>query len=343
MSLSSSISSFLPWQVESLSRGRKAGAVIVEPAPLIFAEASDSGSSQFVFTHIPKTGGLTLRAALATVAAFKGWTWEEMLGAPVDAVAAYHARAPERLRAARFVWGHLPFGLHDPRMPHVTLLRDPVELILSHYAMGVARGHLEMGTPLAALFADNICVDNPQTRLLSGLPAKLNPGSVCDQATFELARANLATHYMLAADMARIAEFLAVMRAVLRAPPLLYFRRNIRAVDFPDGLAQSFTAEAEARAQFDMALFESVKDKVRVGMELEERAAIFPNQGCLAFRDETAKKFVHEPHGPDRLAEKMRSEGVAVKRHSFDPAGLDFVKRPFTGQNLPDAGAARCG
>jgi hypothetical protein len=317
MSLSSPITSFTPWQIESLARSRKIGAVIVEPAPLAFAE-----TPQFVFTHIPKTAGLTLRAALATVCAFNGWSWEEILGSPQQAVGAYRARPVDRLRAARFVWGHLPYGAHDPRVPHVTLIRDPVPLILSSYAMGVARGSFALGTPLEELFELNHCLDNPQTRLLSGLQDKLVPGSTCDQATFDLALANLRSRYAVVAELARFDDFLAVMLAALRAPPLMYFRRNIHAVDLPEDLAASFKAEAERRTMFDAALFKAVEGKVRVGLKTSAAATPGRSERCLAFRNEEGRKFVHDPDGPDSLMAKVKAQGIAVKRHGFNPAAL---------------------
>jgi hypothetical protein len=303
------------WQLESFTRSRDLGAVAVRPAPLSFAPAQ-----QFVFTHVPKTGGLTMRAILAIIAVFKGWSWEEVRGAPSDAVDAYRGRSPDALAAARFVWGHFPYGLHNPAMPHIALLRDPIDLILSNYAMAVGRGTCAMGASLV----DMLPTDNLQTRLLSGLPEMLAPGSVCTAAVLDRALDNLLNRYALVADINRFDDFVSVLLTMLGAPAILYFRRNMRSVDLPDDLIAALAPEAEQHTVFDRALFRAIKGKVRIGLAAAHEPASQANMDCLAFSDETGRQYVNHPAGPDTAVAALQAKGVTARQHVFNADVLEF-------------------
>lgn len=312
------------WQVEAQARGRRLGAILVRPAPLSLAE-----TPQFVFTHMPKTGGLTLRAIFAFICNHRRWSYAQIMGGPSpepgEALDNYCNHPPEQLRGARLVWGHLPFALHDPAAPHIVVLRDPVALALSMYAMGASRGAFPMGTPLADVHGMGL-LDNVQTRLLSGLPALLDPAVPCTDDVFQLARKNLCSRYAVAADMDHFDDFLAVMLAALRAPSIIYFHRNMRAVDIPSELANEITAEAIQRNRFDAALYSGMKGRVRVRLPAAA-APTFPSEDeCIAFKDEVALEYFISHQGPAPAVAMMESLGVPVRAHTFNLAALQLVR-----------------
>ena len=126
-----------------------------------------------VFLHIPKTGGVTLRAALRHKY-------------PGAALTLHSPRAPERVAevpfeqrlAARVLTGHLPYGV-DRHMPqaceYVTLLREPVARVIStfHHVADHPEHwfHDELVATQMGLLefvdAEHGPFDNLQTRLIS--------------------------------------------------------------------------------------------------------------------------------------------------------------------------------
>ena len=321
-SVSSPEAVLAPWQRESLARGRQKGAVLVGPAPL----ALSAPAGQMIFTHLPKTGGLTLRSVLAAICWANTWTWEECLGSPTaapdGAFANYRARGAQRLAAARLIWGHLPFGV-QAGASSMTLLRDPVARELSTYAMGASRGAFALGTKVGALHADGTLLDNMQCRMLAGDPALLQPGSVCTREVFDRARENLLTGCALAGDVARFNDFVAVLLAALRSPAVLFFRRNIRAVDLPPAVIDDITRDTQGRAAYDIALYALIKGKVRVALKPME-GDVTPPPGCLAFKDELAGKVIYHPTGSADVVAYLAQQGIEVRYHAYEDAGVEW-------------------
>ena len=84
-----------------------------------------------MFLHIPKTGGVTLRAALRHKYPGRVIT----LHSPREPARVGELPVEER-RAARVLTGHLPYGV-DRYMPqecdYITMLREPVARVVSTY------------------------------------------------------------------------------------------------------------------------------------------------------------------------------------------------------------------
>jgi hypothetical protein len=87
-----------------------------------------------LFLHLPKTAGSTLRRIIEwQYGADAVWTIGEPTSAAIDQLVQLPRR---RLDAIRAVVGHFPFGLHNLLpwpVAYVTLVREPVDRIVSHY------------------------------------------------------------------------------------------------------------------------------------------------------------------------------------------------------------------
>lgn len=157
--------------------------------------------ARLLFLHLPKTAGSTLRRIIdkhyGRGAVF---TIGERTKADIDRLLSLPRRELDRIRA---IVGHFPFGLHA-LLPwpaaYVTLVREPVDRIVSHY-------YYAARTPDSPLFAQleatgrslrryveeaeaSDWFNNGQTRLLgSADPYHAAPA---DRATVERAKARLA-------------------------------------------------------------------------------------------------------------------------------------------------------
>lgn len=132
-----------------------------------------------VFYHLPKSGGTTLNGILR-----RNYRPEEMVECGPDTyafIAEMKTWPAERLAAVRLLQGHFPFGVHEllPRPARCfTLLRDPVERVISYYY----HARRDRGHYLYDLIHDNnwslpelldsgvaLMMNDGQTRLLSAV------------------------------------------------------------------------------------------------------------------------------------------------------------------------------
>ncbi len=98
-----------------------------------------------IFIHLPKTAGVTFEQVL-----LRQYAREEAYAIyPADpGVERFNQLAEARRASIRFLHGHMAFGLHEmlpTRARYVTLLRDPVDRVISHY-------HYVLRTPQHRLY-----------------------------------------------------------------------------------------------------------------------------------------------------------------------------------------------
>ncbi len=312
-----------PSQTAALRRAQEIGAVVVEPAPF-----SSQTLERFVFTHVPKTGGLTLRSIFAMIANSRQWQWEEILGSWSDiedgALANYRARDPEGLKRANIVWGHLPYGFHGTAAAHVAILRDPLEQYTSALAMGLARSYYPPGMSPSDLVRAGYFTDNLQTRLLAGVGDHLTPDTPCTEEVFARACAHL-NRYTVVADISRLNDFVAVMLRLLDAPPVLFFRRNTRPVQLADSSEAEFRECVGELSDFDTRLYKRIRDRVRLAspMVAPEPSTPAATAGGLAFYDIDGRNFVRYEDSLMHHVDMLTAQGIKVHRHVFDPTRLE--------------------
>jgi Galactose-3-O-sulfotransferase len=168
-----------------------------------------------LFLHIPRTAGTTLNRAIRLRADSK----REILASPFRNYSSWkkylaHVQSlpPDRLDRIRYFRGHFSYGIHEllpkPAL-YVTMLRDPVDRVLSSYYFFIrqlgsndvsivdfVRKGREGDPRLHVGWTDNV-----QVRMLAahdGKPVKVPIGS-CTTSMLELAKNRIASdHFVLA-------------------------------------------------------------------------------------------------------------------------------------------------
>jgi hypothetical protein len=202
-------------------------------------------SNQFstIFVHIPKTAGTTLRAII------ESHYPEDQICSIYQGNFIYLGREDfqkipaEEKKKFQIFCGHFEFGLHS-HLPqpckYITVLRDPVERIISLYHHHLNKNHfrtdknaviiqsqLKSGElSLADFVASGMSLqtDNWQTRFLSG---DLPEFGQCTREMLENAKANLREHFLVTGITERFDESVLLMQKALSWSPPYYVSKNI--------------------------------------------------------------------------------------------------------------------
>lgn len=195
-----------------------------------------------IFLHVGKTAGATMRRALRRE--FRSSEVMELKAPTVepdrlrrDGAVAYFASLPEAARARpRLIMGHMTYGLHEyvPRpAAYVTLLREPIKLVLSQYHH-VRRHEGHLLHEEAAAYPDlasyvrsgiSLEMDNSQTRAFAG--DTTTPFGGCTPQMLERAKANLESSFAVMGLTERFDESLVLMQRAFAWDRIRYVSVNI--------------------------------------------------------------------------------------------------------------------
>lgn len=264
--------------------------------------------SPLIFTHIPKTGGMSLFTA------FCG-----LFGTRIADLYNLSSSDPERAgpycadRSLALYCGHFPFGLHewlDRPAYYLACLREPVARLISlyHYCLPMfekMRQRMRHGGLRAeALFINGrnpdyyrdfipclegspdpdtffACpsaeLDNGMVRRLSGVG--LTPGP-CPESALELAKANINRHYGAVGLLERYPETLSLIQARFGLIALNENKVNVN-VRKDDGPKISSATLARLRAlnALDIELYAWVSDRFDAQLRQPGRATPIPGGG----------------------------------------------------------------
>lgn len=224
-----------------------------------------------IFFHIPKTAGATFAQiierqyppdVLFITESERHWESTRAL-----------KQLPESAkRAYRAISGHMYFGVHrylPQNYEYITLLRDPVERIISYYYFILRYpGHYLYETITARQLTLQDVLEsgvskefnNGQTRLLSGMQ-NVAYGE-CDAKLLDLALENLQTHFRLAGTTDRFDEFLVLSSKLYGWKKPFYIRKHVaRKRPHSQDLSKQVRDSIKKHNQLDIALYEYVERK----------------------------------------------------------------------------------
>lgn len=257
-------------------------------APLVTTLRPPSTGITLIFLHIPKTGGSTLDAIID--ANYPPDTVFSVQSPIRDSLAAFRALPKAERGRLRVVRGHGVQGLHrelDQPCAYATLLRDPVDRVLSQYYFIrestnhprhrdlQARGSTLLEYLRAGL---NPQADNGQVRSISGVgdgTGEEVPFGSCTRAMLDDARRRLETEFALVGVTECFDEFLALAGRTLGWRHCHYVRRKVtRSRPLAATLSPEERAAVDACTQLDRELYATAR---RRAAELRrQQGPLFP-------------------------------------------------------------------
>jgi hypothetical protein len=176
-----------------------------------------------LFLHIPKCAGTTLTEDVI----MKIFPRRQRLlyydGDTRSLLKLLQEMPARRRMRLRCIAGHFAFGVHQllpGRARYITLLREPVDRVISHfYFVMRTRGHylyeqVAGGSISLRDYVEklgNIEMDNGQTRILAGIGHGAKFGA-CTQAMLDVARENLQQHFAAVGISERFDDFLRLVQ-----------------------------------------------------------------------------------------------------------------------------------
>jgi hypothetical protein len=174
-----------------------------------------------IFMHIPKTGGLTLRGILDDQ-----YFTHERYRFPKTNPNQFYKLTNNKLNSINCLYGHFKYGIHPTLtkpFTYITLLRDPVERVISTYYFILQNPKNRMYKTVKKMTfeefiaSDLLPISNHQTRFVSG---KTNPD-------LELAKQNIKKHFAQVGITERYAESIFLMSKQLGWQNVQYTKQNI--------------------------------------------------------------------------------------------------------------------
>jgi Galactose-3-O-sulfotransferase len=189
-----------------------------------------------IFVHVFRTAGTTLYRIID-----RNFSQGSVYTVPENGtVEEFKKLSDPHKRRIRVLRGHLGFGLHQS-MPqpcaYVTLLREPVERMISyyyficrtpdHYCYHLIRDN-QMRLEDFIRCKQDIMIDNIQTRFLSGLETGYGVGfGQCTRDMLEAAKRNLERHFAVVGLTEGFDSTLLLLKRALGWRRLAYVRHNV--------------------------------------------------------------------------------------------------------------------
>ena len=220
-----------------------------------------------IFLHIPKAGGSTLLNIVR-----RQYNSESIFSVdgknPLESIKQFQQLPKNDRESTQVVMGHMYFGTHEflPNSKYITMLRDPIERIISfyyyvlrnpdhnHYNL-IASKNLSLKDYVKSGIGKQL--DNGQTRLLSGIDALDVEFGSCSETILERAKMNLKKYFAVVGITEKFNESLLLMKSKLNwKKSILYKKANVTK-NRPKKLdvAEVEIREIEKQNEFDIELY----------------------------------------------------------------------------------------
>ncbi|MCL5029602.1 MAG: sulfotransferase family 2 domain-containing protein [Bacteroidetes bacterium] len=192
---------------------------------------------KIIFINLPRTGGVTLEPVLKKQYKDKVYFIDSTKG-PITDISQIH---PDKIPTLLCISGHFPFGFHKyltDETRYITMLRDPVDRIISHYYSVIGRPWhylhdkvVKNNLSIADYVTSGITIEtsNSQTQLLSGCerPLPLNIDDPIAKEAIETAKRNLSNYFEVVGIFEKYEESVILFKRKLGWKNVFYYKQNV--------------------------------------------------------------------------------------------------------------------